>query len=136
MVTGLELFLRWDSGNSTGDPGWRVICSQICENKAFLAIPPYNLHTILLMEGILHHPAPVDRYLTYLQVFLDPRWCRISSINSTMNCWFCLSCFVWIFNDFCPQCIFSSCKIDLARVFGLRYNFFWSSSFQCIHATR
>ena len=38
---------------------------------------------ILLMEEILHHLIGTSSLSHYLQGFIHPRWCRISSINST-----------------------------------------------------
>ena len=46
---------------------------------------PFNVNfpMILLMEEILHHL--VDSLSHYLQCFIHPRWCRISSINSMLR---------------------------------------------------
>ena len=41
------------------------------------------------------HPAPVDGVSHYLQGFIHPRWCRVSSINSVaMRCCSCK----WMFH--------------------------------------
>ncbi len=47
--------------------------------------PP--LMVILLMEEILHQL--IGSFSHYLQGFIHPRWCRISSINSTPHTWPC-----------------------------------------------
>ena len=42
---------------------------------------------VLLMEEILHQlPVEVGSLSHYLQGFIRPRWCRISSINSITGC--------------------------------------------------
>ena len=48
--------------------------------------------TIRLMEEILHQL--IDSLSHYLQGFIHPRWCRISSINS-ITLYHCVSSFWW-----------------------------------------
>ena len=47
--------------------------------------PPSNLLPVLLMEEILHQM--IGRLSNWLQGFIHPRWCRISSIDSTFTVW-------------------------------------------------
>ena len=49
---------------------------------------------LLLMEEILHQLRLVYSLSHYLQGFIHPRWCRISSINSFILFPFCMSQFL------------------------------------------
>ena len=60
---------------------WHVWCRFLWPWKHLLRAPGGVTHAELLMEGILHQL--IWRISHFSECFIDSRWCRISSINST-----------------------------------------------------
>ena len=79
-----------------------------------------------LMERYLHlssnntvdgrNPAPVDSLCHYLQGFLHPRWCRISSINSSSRGPGPAHCFARGLSGGCRTWLHSSVRSPLSHV--------------------